>query len=194
MRDQQGGEIAEGRAGGDADQGLLEQVEQGSREREFAAPGRHCKHAEGDDRAHGIVESGLAHHCLRDAVADMDLAEHRHQCRRIGRGQRGAEQQRDDQRDAENIVRGNAGDDGGDDDADRGDHDDGDPDLLEHGKAQRGAAVEQDIARAEQQDDLVQRRGGLDVDQARAHAGRSPCRQSGTRRHRGCGFSAPATP
>ena len=41
--------------------------------------------------------------------------------------------------------------------ADRGDHDDGDPDLLQDLEAQRRAAIEQDVAGAEQQDDLVQR-------------------------------------
>ena len=51
-------------------------------------------------------------------------------------------------------------------DADRGDDDDGDPDLLQDVEAQGGAAIEQNIAGAEQQDDLVQRRIRLDIDQA----------------------------
>ena len=33
-------------------------------------------------------------------------------------------------------------------------------------KPQRGTAVEQDVARAEQENDLVQRRAGLDLDEA----------------------------
>jgi len=65
---------------------------------------RHRQHAEGDDRTHGVVECGLAHHGLRHAVADMDLAENRHQRGRVGRGQRCAEQQRHDHGNAEDIV------------------------------------------------------------------------------------------
>ncbi len=59
---------------------------------------------------------------------------------------------------------GNAGDDGGDDDADRGDHQNSDPDLLQNVEAQRSAAIEKYIAGAEQKDDLVQRRIRLDMD------------------------------
>ena len=63
-------------------------------------------------------------------------------------------------------MRGEAGDDSRDDDADGRDHDDGDPDALQHLEPQRRAAVEQDVARAEQHDDLAQRGGRLDVDDA----------------------------
>ena len=70
------------------------------------------------------------------------------------------------------------------DDADGGDHDDGDPDLLQHVEAQRRAAIEQDVAGAEQQDDLVQRRIRLDVDQPeRLRADRDP----GDQKHRDVG-------
>ena len=66
---------------------------------------------------------------------------------------------------AENVIGGNAGDHRGDHDADRGDHDNGDPDLLQDVEAQRRAAIEKNVAGAEQKDDLVQRRIRLDVDQ-----------------------------
>jgi hypothetical protein len=103
---------------------------------------------------------------LRHPVANVNLPENRHQRGRIGRGQRRAQQQRNDPGNAENVIRGEAGDPGGNQDADRGDHDDGDPDLLQDIEAQRSAAIEQNVAGAEQQDDLVQRRIRLDVDQA----------------------------
>ena len=56
------------------------------------------------------------------------------------------------------------------------DHDDRDPDLLHYLEAQRGAAVEQDVGRAENQDQLVERRIGADMHQigglrAEQHAG-----------------------
>src|ERR1700723_2129710 len=60
---------------------------------------------------------------------------------------------------------GNRDDAGGDQDADGGDDDDGDPDLLQDLYPQRSAAVEQNVAGAEQQNDLVQRRIRLDLDQ-----------------------------
>jgi len=78
-------------------------------------------------------------------------------------------------------MRGEAGDGGRDDDADGGEDDDGDPNLLQHGNAQRSAAVEQDIARPEQQDHLVQRRVSTDMDQPqRLRADRDP----GDQKHR----------
>ena len=70
-------------------------------------------------------------------------------------------------RQAEQDMCGKAGDHGGDDDADGGDHDDGDPDLLQHLEPQRRTAVEQDVACAEQQDDLVQRGIGGDIDKSK---------------------------
>src|ERR1700723_50197 len=60
---------------------------------------------------------------------------------------------------------GNRDDAGGDQDADGGDDDDGDPDLLQALYPQRSAAIEQNVAGAEQQNDLVQRRIRLDLDQ-----------------------------
>src|SRR3982074_1971211 len=60
---------------------------------------------------------------------------------------------------------GHADDGGGDDNADSGDHDDGDPDLFQDVEAQGSAAIEQNVASAEQQDDLVQRRVRLDIDE-----------------------------
>jgi hypothetical protein len=54
-------------------------------------------------------------------------------------------------------MRGKAGDAGGNKHADRGDGQDGDPDLFEDVQAQRRAAIEQDVARTKQKDDLVQR-------------------------------------
>jgi len=75
--------------------------------RKLAASRRHRQHTEGDDRTMAIVERRLAHHGLRHAVANPDLPENRHQRRRIGRGQSRAEQQRDDQGHAEDIVGGN---------------------------------------------------------------------------------------
>ncbi len=75
-------------------------------------------------------------------------------------------------------MRGEAGDDGRDHDADGRDHHDGDPDALQHLEPQRRAAVEQDVARAEQHDDLAQRGGGLDVDEAeRMRSERDACDQ-----------------
>jgi hypothetical protein len=41
-------------------------------ERERAAAGCRAEQAEGDDGAHRVVEGGLAHYGLRDAVADPD--------------------------------------------------------------------------------------------------------------------------
>ena len=85
---------------------------------------------------------------------------------------------------AENVMGGKAGDAGGDQHADGGDHDDGDPDLLQDVEAQRRAAVEQNVAGAEQQDDLVQRRIRLDVDQPqRLRADRD----AGDQKHRDVG-------
>ena len=49
--------------------------------------------------------------------------------------------------------------------ADSGDDQDGDPDLFEDVQSQRRAAVKQNVARAEQKNDLVQRRARLDIDQ-----------------------------
>ena len=106
MRDQQGGEVAEPDAGDNADEGLLEQIEHRVCQREFAASHRHRQHGEGDDRAHGVVERGLAHHGLRHPVANPDLPEDRNQRRRIGRGERRAEQQRHGEGDAEDVMRG----------------------------------------------------------------------------------------
>ncbi len=60
---------------------------------------------------------------------------------------------------------GKAGDPRGNQHARRGDDQDGDPDLFEDIEAQRRAAIEQNVARAEQKDDLVQRRTRLDIDQ-----------------------------
>ena len=51
---------------------------------------------------------------------------------------------------------GKPGDSGRDDDADRRNDDDRDPDLLQDAEAQRGAAIEENVTGAEQQDDLVQ--------------------------------------
>ena len=56
MRDQERGQIAEHRAGDDADGGLLEQIEQRRRQREFAGAHGHPQHAESDDGADGVVE------------------------------------------------------------------------------------------------------------------------------------------
>ena len=166
MRDQEGCEIAKHDAGDDADRKLLDQVDQRGSKRELAAPRRDRQYTEGDDRADRVIEGGLAHHGLRDAVADVDLAEDRHQRRRIGRGQRRTEQERHDHGDAENVMGRDAGDGGRDQHADCGDHHDGDPDLLQDIEPQRRAAIEQDVARAEQQDDLVQRRICPDMDEA----------------------------
>jgi len=72
-------------------------------------------------------------------------------------------------------VGGNAGNDSGDDDTDGGDHDNRDPDLFQDAEAQRRAAIEKNVAGAEQQDDLVQRRIRLDVDKPqRLRADRYP--------------------
>ena len=54
----------------------------------------------------------------------------------------------------------------GDDHADGGEDQNGDPDLPENLKSQRCASVEQDVTGTEQENDLVQRRAGLDLDQA----------------------------
>jgi len=57
--------------------------------------------------------------------------------------------------------------------------------CFSHLEPQRCAAVEQDIARAEQQDDLVQRRIRRDIDQPeRLRANRNP-RDQEHPRHRG---------
>ena len=85
--------------------GLLEQIDQRRRQRELAGAHRHRQHAEGDDRPDGVVERGFAHHGLRHAVADVDLPEDRHQRRRVGRGEGGAEQQRHHRRNAEHVDR-----------------------------------------------------------------------------------------
>ncbi len=74
VRDQQRRKIAEHDAGDEADDGMLQQSEQRGGERERAAGGD-AEDAEGDDRGHRVVEGGLAHHGLGDAVADADLAE-----------------------------------------------------------------------------------------------------------------------
>ena len=75
-------------------------------------------------------------------------------------------------------MRGQASDDGRDHDADGRDHHDGDPDTFQHLEPQRRAAVEQDVARAEQHDDLAQRRGRLDVNNSeRVRPEHDPCDQ-----------------
>ena len=110
-----------------------------------------------------------------------------------------AEQRRDDPRNAQYEMGGGAGDDRGNQHAHGGDNDNRNPDLLHHLKAERGAAVEQDIAGAEQQQNLIERGIGLDVDQAKSlrpdhHSGDEKYRdvgnfcllreQSGERAHR----------
>ena len=146
----------------------------------------------------GVVERGLADDGLRHPIANPDLTKDRHQRRRIGRGDGRAQQQRHDRRSAENGVGGKRDDAGGDQYADGGDDDDGDPDLLQDLYSQRSAAVEQNVAGAEQQDDLVQRRIRLDLDRGPAPAGRSRCRRPETPRHREsrifCASSAATVP
>ena len=60
---------------------------------------------------------------------------------------------------------GKGGDAGGDQHPNSGDGDDRNPDLLQDLYPQRRAAVEQNVAGAEQQDDLVQRRIRFDLDE-----------------------------
>ena len=69
-----------------------------------------------------------------------------------------------------NVIGSRAGDGGGDQHADGGDDQDGDPHFFQHLEPNRGAAVEQDVAGTEDQDQLVDRRIRLDVDQPE-HAG-----------------------
>ncbi len=135
-------------------------------QREFAGPHRHRQHAKGDNRSRRVIEGGLAHHHLRDAVANVDLPENRHQGRRIGRRKHRAQQRRHDPRHAENEMCSRSGDRRRNHHADRGYDDDGNPNLLHHMEAQRCAAVEQDVAGAEQKQNLIERGIGLDVDQA----------------------------
>ncbi len=165
MRDQERCQQPEHGARGDAEQGLLGEIEHGAEKREFAVAAREREQREGQDRAHRVVEGGFAHHGLRDAVADPDLTKNRDQGRRVGRCQGGAEQAGDGERQAEHVIGRQRGDARGDQEADGRDHHDGDPDLFQYGQPQRRTAVEQDIARAEQQDGLVERGIRADVDQ-----------------------------
>ncbi len=165
MRDEQRREVAEDPADQQAEERLLAKIDERRADRELGTGGQR-EHGEGQDRAGRVVQRRFAHHGLRHPFADAHLAEHGHQRRRIGRGDRRPEERRHGERNAEDPVSRSRGDAGGDDHADGRDHHDGDPHLLQHRDAQRGAAVEQDVAGAEDQDDLVQRRIGLDVDRA----------------------------
>jgi len=147
----------------DTQQRLLQQVENRITHRELARTHRYAQHRKGDDGALRVVERGLAHHRLHDALLDPDLIEHRHQCRRVGGGKHGAEQQRNNGGHAKEIPGRRTGDRGGDQHAEGGDHHDVDPHLFQHLEAYRRAAVKQDIAGTENQDQLVDGGVGLDV-------------------------------
>ena len=82
------------------------------------------------------------------------------------------------------VVGGQRDDAGGDQHADGGDDDDGDPDLLQDLYAQRGTAIEQNVAGAEQQNDLVQRQIRLDLDKVQRLR---TDRDAGEQKHRDIG-------
>ncbi len=157
MGDQKRRQISERNPGDNADHGLLDERDNGMHEREFTGAGRNRYHGKRHDRAHRVVEGGFAHHGLRHALANLDLAKNRDQRGRIGRGERRAEEQRNDQGNAEDEMGGDGRDGCGDDDAAVAITTDGDPDLFQDRQSQRRAAIEQDVARAEQHDDFVER-------------------------------------
>jgi hypothetical protein len=165
MRDEKSRHVTQCSANQDTQQRFLEQVGERIARRKFARAHRHTQHGKGEDGAHRVVERGLAHHRLRDALLDLDLLEYRHQRRRIGGCDHGAEQQRDDERDPQEIIGRHAGDDGGDQQTQGGNDHESDPDFFQHLEADRRATVEQDVAGAENQDQLVDGGIGLNVHQ-----------------------------
>jgi len=68
MCNQERGEVAKRNAGGDADHGLLDEIEQRTAKREVTAAGCDRQHGKGQDRGHGVVERGFGHHGLGDAL------------------------------------------------------------------------------------------------------------------------------
>ena len=135
------------------------------REKLPPVPEKDPQQGEGDDGAHGVVKGGFAHDRLGHAVADPDLLERRHRGGRVGGGERCAEKERPvkgkprRQKAANPVMTTVIGD------PNRGQHHDRDPDMFQHAEAQSRAAVEEDVAGAEQEDDLTERQEiRLDID------------------------------
>lgn len=74
---------------------------------------------------HRVVPTGFRFERARDAAADVRIAERREDGGGVGRRHDSAEQHRLEPRQVEELVRGHAGQECGDDDADRGEEDGG---------------------------------------------------------------------
>src|SRR4029079_19582715 len=100
----------------------------------------------------GIVERRFAHHRLREAGANVDLPEYRYEGRRVRRGERRPEEERHDRRNAQDVVRGEGAHCRGDSDADGRDREYRDTALPKDVEPHRRAAVEKNVAGAEEED------------------------------------------
>jgi hypothetical protein len=57
MCDERRGQVSERGAGDNTDDRLLDKIEQGRHQREFAGPPGRCQHAESNDCPYGVIET-----------------------------------------------------------------------------------------------------------------------------------------